>query len=92
MNALSVNNLCFSYENAPSAAVDDVSFELKKGSYTALVGMNGSGKSTLARIAAGLLEPGSGSVKVNRNMKVGIVFQSPRDQIICGSVRRDTAF
>lgn len=92
MNALSVNNLCFSYENAPSAAVDDVSFELKKGSYTALVGMNGSGKSTLARIAAGLLEPGSGSVKVNRNMKVGIVFQSPRDQIICSSVRRDTAF
>lgn len=92
MKALSVNNLCFSYENASSVAVDNVSFELEKGSYTALVGMNGSGKSTLARIAAGLLEPVSGSVEVNKNMKVGIVFQSPRDQIICGTVRRDTAF
>ena len=92
MKAISVKNVCFSYENAPEPALNDVSFELEKGSYTALVGLNGSGKSTLARIMAGIIEPGSGSIEKSRNAKIGIVFQSPKNQIICGTVRKDVAF
>lgn len=44
--------------------LNDVSFELKKGSATALVGSNGSGKTTLMRIVAGLVVPDSGTVSL----------------------------
>lgn len=92
VKAISVKNVSFSYENAPETAVNDVSFELEKGSYTALVGLNGSGKSTLAKILAGIIEPDSGSIEKSRSAKIGIVFQSPKNQIICGTVRKDVAF
>lgn len=90
--AVSVKQLCFSYENAPEPAVQDVSFELDSGSYTAIAGVNGSGKSTTARIIAGLLQPSGGTVKIASGLKTGFVFQSPKDQLICGVIARDTAF
>ena len=90
--AVSVKHLCFSYENAPEPAVQDVSFEMEFGSYTAIAGVNGSGKSTTARIIAGLLQPSAGTVEIAAGLKTGFVFQSPKDQLICGVIARDTAF
>ena len=90
--AVSVKQLCFSYENAPEPAVQDVSFELDSGSYTVIAGVNGSGKSTTARIIAGLLKPSAGTVEIADGLRTGFVFQSPKDQLICGVVARDTAF
>ena len=46
------------------AAVDAVSFEVKRGEIYGILGANGSGKSTLIRLFATLLLPDSGSVKV----------------------------
>ena len=92
MKVLSIENLTYSYPCADFAAIQDVSLSFESGSYTALVGKNGSGKSTLARIAAGLLEPDEGAVLLAENTRIGIVFQSPKDQIICGTLKRDTAF
>jgi peptide/nickel transport system ATP-binding protein len=43
-------------------AVDDVSFTLRPGRVTALVGASGSGKSTVARLLTRLYEPTSGSI------------------------------
>ena len=90
--AVSVKQLCFSYENAPEPAVQDVSFELDSGSYTVIAGVNGSGKSTTARIIAGLLQPSAGTVEIAAGLRTGFVFQSPKDQLICGVIARDTAF
>ena len=45
-------------------ALDDVSFEVRKGECLAVVGKNGSGKSTLLQIIAGLMQSTHGSVKV----------------------------
>ena len=90
--AVSIKHLCFSFENAPEPAVQDVSFEMEFGSYTAIAGVNGSGKSTTARIIAGLLQPSGGTVKIASGLKTGFVFQSPKDQLICGVIARDTAF
>ena len=73
-------------------AVADADFSLERGSYTAVVGLNGSGKSTLARIMCGLLDAERGSVSCADGLRSALVFQSPKDQIICSIVSRDTAF
>src|ERR1700760_4509989 len=44
-----------------NCALDDVSFEVPRGSVTAFLGRNGSGKTTTLRILLGLLEPSFGS-------------------------------
>src|SRR4029077_288740 len=43
-------------------AVDDVSFSLRRGAITALVGESGSGTSTVARLLARLYDPTSGTI------------------------------
>ncbi|MEH7383310.1 ABC transporter ATP-binding protein [Bacillus sp. JJ1533] len=45
------------------AAVNNLSFEIKKGSCTALLGPNGAGKTTTLRMLTGLLHPTSGKIK-----------------------------
>jgi putative ABC transport system ATP-binding protein len=46
-------------------AVDGVSLSLQRGEFAALVGPSGSGKTTMLAILAGLLQPTSGSIKIN---------------------------
>ena len=92
MSDILVQNLKFKYAQAKSLAVDDISFEIKEGSHTAIVGLNGSGKSTLARLICGLETPLSGKIEIADNKLLGIVFQSPKNQIVSGVVSRDTAF
>ena len=56
-------------------ALDDVAFDLERGSVTALVGPNGAGKSTLMRCIAGLEAPFMGSISVD-----GVdVVEAPRE-------------
>ena len=65
---IKVENLTFEYrkEEGPSfKALDDISFSVEKGSFTAVIGQNGSGKSTLARNLNGLFVPTSGRILID---------------------------
>lgn len=92
MAQIVVENLSFKYPHSEKFAVENVSFVIEKGSYTAIVGYNGSGKSSLARLICGLELPYSGKVSITEGNKIGIVFQSPKNQIVSSIVHRDTAF
>jgi len=48
-----------------SKALDDISFEVKKGEFFGIVGRNGGGKSTLLKVISGIYTPTKGSVHVN---------------------------
>ena len=91
-DVITVQKLSYSYDS--KKALDDVYFSIAQGSYTAIVGSNGSGKSTLCRLICGLLplQPDSGNIIVDPDKRIGLVFQSPKDQIVSSKVYRDTAF
>ena len=102
MKSVVFSHVSYSYgEN--SFAIKDLSFELEKGSYIALVGHNGSGKSTIAKLLIGLLPLKKGAIYINglklnkKNLntvrnKIGIVFQNPDNQFIGSTVEDDIAF
>jgi len=56
-------DLTFGYERG-RRVIAGVDLQLRAGERVAIVGANGSGKSTLGRLLAGLLRPGSGSVRI----------------------------
>jgi energy-coupling factor transport system ATP-binding protein len=98
---LRFEKVCFGYGG--ETALEDVSFEIGRGEFVALLGENGAGKSTLCRLCNGLLKPSSGTVWVQgRNTKevkvsatarsVGYLFQNPDRQLCQNTVREEILF
>ena len=63
--SIELKNLSYSFPNAPSPTISDVSLKITPGQRVAIVGRMGSGKSTLARMLSGLVEPSAGAVLVD---------------------------
>ncbi len=92
-NIITVKALSHSYSVMDSQkALENVSLAIREGSYTAIVGSNGSGKSSLCRLICGLLSVQTGEIWIAPQKRIGLVFQSPKDQIVSSKVYRDTAF
>ncbi len=60
-------------------AVEDVSFELKKGDMLGIIGTNGAGKSTLLKAVIGVMEPRSGKIERNGNISALLELASGFD-------------
>ncbi len=98
---LDVKDLSFAYPDSPRS-LSEIDFSIPQGQRVAIVGPNGAGKTTLLLNLTGLLT-GSGEILVNdillekKNLPVirrlmGMVFQSPDDQLFSNRVFDDVAY
>lgn len=94
---IEIRNLTFSYPEASSPALRDISLKVPKGSSLAIVGRVGSGKSTLVHLLVRLYNPPKGTIFIDghdiheiplRTLRgqIGIV---PQDQFLFSSTIRD---
>jgi len=83
--------------------LENVSFQVRKGEFVAIIGQNGSGKSTLAKCIVGLLKPRRGDVRIagqstmgmsplEISSRVGYLFQNPDHQLFLNSVKEELLF
>jgi energy-coupling factor transport system ATP-binding protein len=105
-NIIEIKNVTYNYieDEVEYTAVDNVSLDIKQGSFTVILGHNGSGKSTLAKMMNGLNKPSLGEITVDGmntkdeqtelliKRKVGMVFQNPDNQLVASIVEEDVAF
>ena len=99
---LAVRNLTYSYDGEKNA-LEDVSFDVKRGEFVSVLGKNGSGKSTITKLVMGVIEPDQGSMMLNgqdlneltifeRSQKVGVVMQNPNHMISHHMIFDEVAF
>ena len=85
---LALSGVEFGYRGGLSI-LDGVDLSVGRGEIVALSGANGSGKTTLAKIAAGLLEPDTGSVE--RWGRAGYLSQDPGRYVVCETALAEVA-
>ena len=112
MNIIEVRDLSFEYPVTDdegnviggNKVLENITLDIPKGQFVAVLGHNGSGKSTLAKHFNGMLLGNSGKVYVNGidtadddkiydvRQTVGMVFQNPDNQLVATIVEEDVAF
>lgn len=105
-NIIEVNDISFEYmtEESRFKAIEDLSLNVAKGEFVAIIGHNGSGKSTLSKNLNAILTPTQGDIVINGlntkeeehlwdiRQSAGMVFQNPDNQIVATVVEEDVAF
>jgi len=83
---IELDSLCKSFDDGRTFAVDDVTLQVELGLFVALVGASGSGKTTTLKFINRLIEPDSGTVRIEGEpvaasdpatlrRRIGYVFQ-----------------
>lgn len=105
---IEIEHVTYSYPDAESPVLSDLSLEIEEGQFLLVIGASGSGKSTLLRCLNGLVPhfyggSFSGSVRVagldpvalgprGMSSTVGFVLQDPESQFVVDSVEDELAF
>ena len=106
MEILAVKNLSFSYPDAASPALENISFSVSEGEFIVLCGESGCGKTTLLRLLKRELAPAgkiSGEISLFDKpqselderasaSEIGYVMQNPETQIVTDKVWHELAF
>jgi energy-coupling factor transport system ATP-binding protein len=99
---LKMKNIWFNYDSEHEV-LRNINLDIKKGSFSVIMGENGGGKTTLLKILNGLLRPTKGKVEVmGRNIKklkieeisknVGYLSQNPKDYLFLPTVKEEMEF
>ncbi|ACV29442.1 Energy-coupling factor transporter ATP-binding protein EcfA1 [Anaerococcus prevotii] len=105
---IKIENLTYVYptgeDEEEKKALDNVSIEIEKGDFVAILGHNGSGKSTLGKLLNAQIFPSSGDIWVDDlnskdedriwdiREKCSMVFQNPDNQMVATTVEEEVAF
>lgn len=106
---IKIENLTYVYpqgeeDTEEKKALDNLSIEIKKGEFVAILGHNGSGKSTLGKLLNAQIMPTSGDIWVDDinsknedsiwdiREKCSMVFQNPDNQMVATTVEEEVAF
>ncbi len=106
MNCYEVKDLCFSYPQMETKALDHVNLTIENGEYVAICGKSGCGKSTLLRHLKSVLAPHgeiAGTIRFfgqplnkvdirGQAGQIGFVLQDPDNQIVTDKVWHELAF
>jgi ATP-binding cassette subfamily B protein len=94
-------NVSFQHQSAQFKALDNISFDVKKGETIAFVGPSGSGKSTLVKLLVGLYRPKEGEILYNGidghhmdfdELRTQIGFVTQDTQLFAGTIRENISF
>jgi len=88
IETLSFSNVAFKHQTASQKAINNISFDVRRGETIAFVGPSGSGKSTLMKLLVGLYRPQEGKILYNNLDETELRFDDLRSQI--GFVTQDT--
>ena len=97
-----VHDVDYVYSNG-TIALKQVSLNIKKGEFIAIMGQNGAGKTTLIRTFNGLIRPTKGSIFLEGenidsktiatiSKKVGVIFQNPMHQLFSTTIEDEIKF
>ena len=98
---LAFEGVSFTHQSAATAAVQGVSFEVRRGETVALVGPSGAGKTTLVKLLVGLYRPQSGRILYDGQphdrvdldaLRERIGFVTQDTQLFSGSIRENLLF
>ncbi len=101
IETLRFENVGFQHRSAKVKAVDQISFEIKKGETIAFVGPSGAGKSTMMKLLVGLYVPIEGTVYYNDipsehisldDLRNQIGFVTQDNQLFAGTIRENLLF
>ncbi len=94
-----LNNISFAYEDG-SKVIDNLSFDFKPGSCTAILGETGAGKTTLVRMILALMKPLDGNVEIYNSriskqlsprMRCNFVYVPQGNTLLSGTIRDNLA-
>lgn len=106
---IEIKNVTYTYpgiddDSEGKTALDDISIEINKGDFVAILGHNGSGKSTLGKLLNAQIKPTSGEILIDDissstegsewdiRKKCSMVFQNPDNQMVATTVEEEVAF
>ena len=106
---IKIENLTYAYptnedQKEKKLALDNLSIDINKGEFIAILGHNGSGKSTLGKLLNAQIVPDSGDIWVDDinskdseriwdiREKCSMVFQNPDNQMVATTVEEEVAF
>ena len=101
IESLQFNEVSFKHKTAKFAAVENISFNIKKGETVAFVGPSGAGKTTLVKLLVGLYPPAKGNVKYNQidsteidllDLRKQLGFVTQDAQLFSGTIRENLLF